>query len=131
TPLNEFYGRGRDGRFAVCRLRADHRAEIPQLIEKTMGYVGRPYDMRYQMDDEAIYCSELIFKAYRPVTGKNLGRTVKLGELKWQPYRTIIEHLEGGPAPLDREMITPRDLAEAEQLEFVTGYDAPQQATRN
>jgi len=31
-------------------------------------YLGRPYDYRYQLDDESIYCSELIYKSFRDAT---------------------------------------------------------------
>ena len=73
------------------------------------------------MDDESIYCSELIYKAYRDATKGSLGKLVKLGDLKWRPYQQIIERLEGGPVPVEREMITPRDLALAEPLQYVAG----------
>ena len=52
---------------------------------------------------------------------------LKLGDLKWRPYQQIIERLEGGPAPVEREMITPRDLAAAEQLERVAGSDSAEE----
>lgn len=123
TPLDEFYRRGREGRFAAFRLKEKHRAQVPAVLEKARAYLGRPYDVRYRWDDEAIYCSELIFKAYRDATGESLGKRVKLGELKWRPYQQIIERLEGGPVPVDREMITPRDLAKAEQFERIAGSD--------
>ncbi len=130
TPLNEFYSRGREGRFAVYRLNAENREHVPEIIKQCRRCLGRPYDARYRMDDEAIYCSELIFKAYRTVTGKSLGQLVKLGDLKWRPYRQVIESLEGGPVPVDREMITPRDLAQASQLELVTSSESARPAAR-
>ncbi len=50
----------------------------------------------------------------------------RLEELDWRPYAEIITKLEGGPPPLDRQMITPRDLANAEQLMLVHGgLDSP------
>lgn len=121
TPLNEFYRRGREGRFAAYRLKEGHRSHIPATLAKARDYMGRPYDSRYRMDDEAIYCSELVYKAYLDATGEKLGTLVKLGSLKWRPYRQIIERLERGPVPVEREMITPRDLAKAEQFERVAG----------
>jgi hypothetical protein len=60
-----------------------------------------------------------VFKAYQQTTGESLGEFVRLGELNWKPFAATIEYYEGGPSPLDREMITPRDLAGAEQLEEV------------
>ena len=71
------------------------------------------------MDDEKIYCSELLYKAVRDATGKELGKSRKLGELNWQPYEKVIRHIENGSLPLDREMITPRDFSEAPELREV------------
>lgn len=124
TSLRSWFFRSRDRCFAAFRLDDDHQQHVPKMIEYVRKCQGLPYDMRYRMDDESIYCSELVFKAYRHATGEGLGKLVKLGDLDWKPYRAIIEQLEGGPAPTDREMITPRDLAKAEELKLVmkTGH---------
>jgi hypothetical protein len=71
------------------------------------------------MDDKFIYCSELVYKAYRDATGKPLGKLAKLGDLNWRPYVATIRKYEGGDPPLDREMITPIDLSKAPQLQKV------------
>lgn len=119
TPLAPWIDRGRHNRYAAFRLRAAYRPIIPDFIKALHGYLGLPYDAKYEMGDEAIYCSELIFKAFRDATGEELGRVVCLGDLNWQPYRDIIVRYEGGPPPLDRLMITPKHLAEAPQLEKI------------
>ncbi len=125
TPLREFISRGRNQAFAVYRWRAEHQPLIPGILTNVRGYRGRPYDARYRLDDNAtsIYCSELIYLAYRDASGgKDLGRLVTLGELHWQPYNDLIEQLEQAPPPLDREIITPRDLARAPELERVYSF---------
>jgi hypothetical protein len=119
TPLRQFEFRGRNQRFVAYRLKAEHQQYVPATIKNTKTYLGRPYDVRYRMDDERIYCSELIYKAYLGSSGQQLGRLVRLGDLNWRPYADTIQHFEKGPVPVDREMITPNDLAEAEQLELV------------
>lgn len=119
TPLDEFLFRGRSRAFAVYRLKAEHRQHIPAMIEQAVTYLGRPYDVRYRMDDEYIYCSELIYKSYRQASGgEQLGGLVRLGDMNWQPWEATIRQFERGPVPLDREMITPRSLAAARQLEL-------------
>ena len=56
-------------------------------------------------------------------SGIRLGKTQKLGDLKWTGYKATIEKYEGGAVPLDREMITPKALSQANQLEQVfSGY---------
>ncbi|MDZ7616924.1 MAG: YiiX/YebB-like N1pC/P60 family cysteine hydrolase, partial [Patescibacteria group bacterium] len=120
TPLREFLFRGRNQGFAVYRLKEDRQQYVPAMLECVQSYLGRPYDVRYRFDDEAIYCSELIFKAYRTATGgEELGTVVKFGDLNWKPFEETVQHYEPGPVPLDREMITPKDLALAPQLELV------------
>jgi len=124
TPLKEFLFRGRGGGFVVYRLRDEHREHIPETIQCCEKYLGRPYDIRYRLDDEKIYCSELIWKAYRDATnGQQLGTLVKFGEMNWQPYETLIKQIEGGEVPVDREMITPVELARARQLEPVFSHN--------
>lgn len=119
TDLNAWVRQGRGGRFAAYRLQERHQASIPAFIQAAQSYKGLPYDIHYDLDDGAIYCSELIFKAYRRATGEELGKVQTLGELKWQPYIKVIEYIEGGKVPLERKMITPRSLSEAGQLHVV------------
>ncbi len=124
TPFTEWVGRGRYGQaFDAFRLRGEYREHIPQLIKASEDFLDRPYDFKYDLDDEHIYCSELLYKAMLRASGRSLGKLQRLGELNWQPYRATIEKYEGGEPPLDRRMITPRSLSEAEELEKVySGY---------
>jgi len=39
------------------------------------------------------------------------------------PHGPVVWAIEGGPVPVDREMITPRDLAKARQLEPVFAHN--------
>lgn len=122
TRLASWLARGRGGGFAVYRLQPPDDRHIPAMIENARGMLGRPYDARYRWDDEQIYCSELVGKAFEAAAGRPLGRHVRLGDLHWQRFRQTIERIEGGPPPLDREMLTPRDLAAAEELREVVRY---------
>jgi hypothetical protein len=118
TPLAKWITQARDRHYDVFRLEAEHERNIPAFIKAARKYMGRPYDIRYRMDDEKIYCSELIFKGYRDATGKSLGKLVKFGDLKWVRHTPVILAIEGS-IPLNRIMITPRHLSEAKQLEKV------------
>ncbi|MEM9345060.1 MAG: YiiX/YebB-like N1pC/P60 family cysteine hydrolase [Planctomycetota bacterium] len=123
TPLDRFIDRGRGAGFAVYRFRQPYQTDIPSIIENTRAYLGRPYDFRYRLDEEHIYCSELIYKAFEQTTGESLGERVRLGDLEWEPFEALINELEKGPPPLDRLIITPIDLALAEQFELVYARD--------
>ena len=118
TPLAKWINQARDRHYDVFRLGEKHAENIPNFIKAARKYLGRPYDIRYRMDDEKIYCSELIFKGYRDATGEQLGKLVKFGDLKWERHVSIIIAIEGS-IPVNRIMITPRHLSEAKQLEKV------------
>lgn len=123
TPLEEWIDRGRHNQFAAFRLKTEYEPIIPQFVDALHTYLGRPYDTLYEMGDGTIYCSELIYKGFRDATGEELGKLVRLGDLDWQPYRDTIIRYGGDPPPLDRIMITPKHLAEAEQLIKIFEYN--------
>ena len=119
TTLSWWIAQGRDKAFVTYRLREPLTQKIPAIIAAAEKYEGRPYDIHYDMDDEKIYCSELLYKAVRDATGRKLGKIRKLGELNWRPYEQVIRNIENGNLPLDREMITPRDFSEAPELQQI------------
>jgi hypothetical protein len=119
TPLYPWVQRGRASAFAAYRLTDDRRAQVPRFVVELREFLGRPYDFRVQMDDEFLYCSELIWKAWKNATGEEMGKLVTLGDLNWKPFEQTVRKYEQGPPPLDREMITPKDLSEAPQLRRV------------
>ncbi|MBK8477907.1 MAG: hypothetical protein IPL39_16855 [Opitutaceae bacterium] len=78
--------------------------------------------IHYSFDDKRIYCSELIFKAVKTVTGRQLGKVERLGDLNWEPHEAFIRSIEG-IIPKDREMITPQALSAAKELTLVYTKD--------
>ncbi|MFN0080433.1 MAG: YiiX/YebB-like N1pC/P60 family cysteine hydrolase [Prosthecobacter sp.] len=119
TRLDRWIDQGREDAFAVCRLKPDFQPKVGAMITAAEKFIGLPYDIQYELDDEKIYCSELIYKGFKAATGQALGKIVKLGDLDWKPHAQVIRAIAGDPVPLEREIITPRDLAKAEQLEEV------------
>ncbi len=119
TPLHLWVVRGRGARLDVWRWR-EMTSRDPQTLKAALTtYLGRPYDFRYAPDDGAIYCSELVFKAYRQAYGVEFGTWEKLGELDWRPHEAFIREMENGALPLDRPMITPVGLTRSPLLEKI------------
>lgn len=116
TPVENWIARSRKGAFWVYRFKPEYEGKIPQFIAAAEAFKGRPYDGRFQFDDEKIYCSELLFKAFKNSVGENLGTVQKLGDMNWKPHEAYIRKVENGGLPLEREMITPRAVTEAPQL---------------
>lgn len=118
TQLADWIAQGEDGAYDVYRLKESYQPKVEDFIEATFPYMGRPYDIEYDFDDEKIYCSELIFKAFRSVFDEDLGEVVTLGDLDWEPYEDFIISIDAS-LPLERKMITPKHLSEAKQLDPV------------
>ena len=117
TPLYEWVRRGRKEAFSVYRL--NDQTKIAEFIKEAEAFLGKPYDVRYRLDDEKIYCSELIYKAYYKAAKIYLGNLKALGDMPWQNYTATIRKYEQGPPPLKRLMITPANLAKAKELKQI------------
>jgi hypothetical protein len=118
-PLREWIHNGRKDGYAAYRLKPSYSARANDFVKAAYDFIGKPYDIHYQLDDEKIYCSELVYKAFHKATGEDLGKLMKLKDLNWKPYEGVIKQIEGGNVPLDREIITPVAVSRAAQLECV------------
>ncbi|MEJ2610566.1 MAG: YiiX/YebB-like N1pC/P60 family cysteine hydrolase [Candidatus Thiodiazotropha sp.] len=119
TALFLWIMKGRDAKFAVYRLKEQYKQSIPSFINESKKYLGLPYDIYFELDDEKIYCSEMIYKSFKDATQESLGALKKLKELNWEGHREFIESIEVNGIPYEREMITPVDLSKASQLEKI------------
>lgn len=120
TPLWQWMFRGRGNAFEIYRLKDASALDAAKLRSALAGFMGRPYDFHYAPDDEAIYCSELVCKAYDRGLGLKLGTPETLGSLNWKPFEEFIRSMEGGKLPLDREMVTPVSLTRSPLVQQVT-----------
>ena len=118
TPLLQWMQRGRKAGVAIYRLEPKYTAAIPEFKKRLISFEGLPYDYDYAMSDDAIYCSELAYKAFQKATGEEMGRLEKLGDLDWKPFERFIQSVQG-KLPLDRLMITPASLSRAKQIHEV------------
>jgi hypothetical protein len=120
TPLTYFLMRGDKISFAVYRLQNEFQHHATKFAQSCLTYLGRPYDIKYELDDEKIYCSELVYKAYRDATGDTLGIVERFGDLNWRGFEDDIRHYNGpGEIPVDREIVTPVSLTKSSQLQKV------------
>ena len=118
TPLTDWIQRGRNRRFVVYRLKPSITFDVEKLRSQLKSFSGRPYDIHYAPDDTAIYCSELIHKAYERAEGIEIGTWQPLGSLNWKRFEAFILTIEP-IVPLDRLMITPVSLTRSRLLERV------------
>jgi len=78
TPFRSWVNHGRDHLYVVKRLReADARlpSDVVQKMRKlSVAWLGRPYDLRFRWDDDALYCSELAYKLFDRAAQVRLGK---------------------------------------------------------
>ena len=117
TPFAAWAARGRGHRVTVLRPRGLDAAALDRVVAAAAAELGRPYDARYRWDDGALYCSELVVKAFERGAGLTLGRRQRLGELAL----TAGERAEARRLGLDERepLVTPGSLDGDPRLEVV------------
>jgi Permuted papain-like amidase enzyme, YaeF/YiiX, C92 family len=119
TPLPLWIMRGRKGYFEVYRPTISLPPGDEPLHAALNHYLDRPYDYHYAPGEDEIYCSELVYDAYRNAFGVKLGEWQALGALNWKPYERFIRWSEDGTVPLERPIITPAGLTRSPLLRRV------------
>ncbi len=80
TPLDAWVNRGLLKRVAIYR---DQRL-TPDMAQRLLSYAltlyGKPYDLFFSLNNDAIYCSELPYLAYKAV-GIGIGKAQKISDL--------------------------------------------------
>lgn len=79
TALQQWINRGVEQHYVVKRLKT--ALSIPQkkkLIQSAEQYLGKPYDLYFEWDNRALYCSEIVWKAYHDALDIELAPLSKL-----------------------------------------------------
>lgn len=69
TPVDSFMARARD-RVVVKRL--VDTCGVAAMVSRAMTYVGRPYDDLFMLDEQEVYCSELVWLSYVRPDGRRV-----------------------------------------------------------
>jgi len=122
TPLANWIARGDGGRYVVRRLKAGlTTAQAKKLRSSAEKHANKPYDLYFEWSDDRIYCSELVWKAYRDAVGIELGVRQKLREfdLSDPVVKAKMHERYGTKVPLDEPVISPAAQFESPLLETV------------
>jgi hypothetical protein len=118
-PLAKWLKQGDRGHFLQMRLKSLTDDQIAKTVKAAESLLGLPYDLQYELDDQKIYCSELVYKAYVRGAGIEVGKKETLGDLNWRRHEKFIRVLAGGELPLDRQMVTPQSIAGDPQFKLM------------
>jgi hypothetical protein len=125
VPFARWKARGVQGRVLVLRPEGLSDEARAAAVAQARRHLGKPYDWRFGWDDEAMYCSELVRKAYSAAAGVEYGRMERLGTLRVKALGPALRERYGGRIPLELELITPASLASDARLSVVYSDYAP------
>ena len=85
VSIKGLLARSKDGRLIVKRLRDQEHTLTPKNIEALRAVLlkqqGKPYDALFLWDDDSMYCSELVWKAFKSACDIELGKIGQWSEL--------------------------------------------------
>lgn len=123
TKLKSFIARGQSGHYVIKRLKsiANNTSIGDTLQQAAEKHLGKNYDALFQWSNEKIYCSELVWKTYKDVLGKEVGKTQQLSnfDLSHPSVAKIVEERYGDNIPWQEKVISPQAIYECNQLELV------------
>ena len=68
TPLDEWIYRGKDNKYKVYRsITPLSETDLTKMYGYCVTQQGKPYDVKFQWNDDKIYCSELVWYAYNSI----------------------------------------------------------------
>ncbi|QSQ12747.1 YiiX/YebB-like N1pC/P60 family cysteine hydrolase [Myxococcus landrumensis] len=110
-PFAKWRARGVNGHIMVLRPENLDAATKQRVLSAAKKHLGKPYDWKFGWGDDAMYCSELVRKAYIEGAGQEYGAMEKLGSLDVAGLQQQMRERYGAQVPLDLELVTPASLA--------------------
>jgi uncharacterized protein YycO len=118
TPLKDWITRGVGEHYVIKRLKDSSKVDFSKAKEETKKLLGRDYDWLFDWSDKRIYCSELVWKAYKRAAGVEIVSLRKLRDfdLTSEPVRKLMQERYGKNIPLDMDVIAPSDIFSSPKL---------------
>ena len=115
-PFKEWIDSGIDKHFVIKRLKSypngfnkENEVKLNEVIQR---FVGLPYDDYYEISDERMYCSELIWKIYKNFLNIEIGKLRKLSEydIEHHEVKEKLKQYIGERLSYEELMISPGDI---------------------
>ena len=122
TALNQWIARGENAHYVVKRLKQPLNVQQKtKLVQNAEKYLGKPYDIYFEWDDRAIYCSEIVWKAYQHALGIELSplQQLKQFDLKQNEVQRLMRQRYGQNIPLNEQVIAPKAIYDSKLLKEI------------
>ncbi|MFW2096512.1 MULTISPECIES: YiiX family permuted papain-like enzyme [unclassified Acinetobacter] len=122
TPLRQWINRGVNKAYIVKRYQTELTAEQQhKLVKQAETYLNKPYDVYFEWNDDAIYCSEIVWKAYQYALGLELAPLEKLQsfDLTDRSVKALMHQRYGQHIPLQETVIAPSAIFNSKKLKTV------------
>ncbi|MDR0235439.1 YiiX family permuted papain-like enzyme [Acinetobacter sp.] len=119
TPLQQWINRGVNQSYSVKRYQTQLSvAQQQKLVRHAETYLKKPYDVYFEWSDDAIYCSELVWKTYKKALAIELAPLDKLSsfDLHHPSVKALMKQRYGQHIPLNEMVIAPSTLFNSKQL---------------
>jgi hypothetical protein len=144
VALDRWLSQGAGRRVTIKRLPDLQESEARKVIEAARRYMGLPYDIHFLFDNNALYCSELAWLAFREGANIEIGKVETIGDLhtgnpvvtqliksRWESYEpcktngaTTFEACY--KMVMQQELVTPASMARDTKLHLVfSNYPLP------
>ena len=136
-PFEKWLGKGVGRRVTIKRIKGLNDTDALAAVARAHHYDGLPYDIYFYESRDAIYCSELVYAAFKEGAKLTLGVEEKVSELHIDDVaaRSLIEQRwRQHPACqtrkaanfkacykliLDQKLVTPASIARDQKLELI------------
>ncbi|GAB4131693.1 MAG: hypothetical protein Fur0041_02370 [Bacteroidia bacterium] len=126
--LTDWVNRGKDKHVAVLRLKDANQNLNARRTEKlnrfARSYKNKPYDPYFSWNDDAMYCSELVWKIYKGALDIELCKLRELGsfDLSSPEVKKQLDIKYGKNIPKKENVVSPADIYNSPLLEKIYEY---------
>ena len=125
--MNRHLTKDNNPKIVVGRLLDSFETLIPSAIQTALKYLGRKYDNEFDLENYEIYCSELIYFAFKDFDGKNIFETNPMTFMDTNTNKTQLYWLKhfnllNIPVPEGKEGINPGGISKSNNIKIVHYY---------
>jgi hypothetical protein len=136
-PLDRWIKNGKKALVTIKRIKGLSEEDAQKAVLRARHYLGRPYDHFFYETRDRIYCSELVYAAFKEGASLTVGREEKVRDLNIDTgaaQRLIKERWKSHPLCkaksagsfkacygliLDQTLVTPASIARDPQMELI------------